>query len=53
MAAFAAALMISLMNIKGLPNMEEKFDLLSNSYDLPREEVKLLHGQKNLKNEGK
>ena len=46
-------LMISLMNIKGLPNMEERFDLLSNNYDLPREEVKLLHGQKNLQSEGK
>ena len=44
-------LMINLMNIKGLPNMEQKFDLLSEEYDLPREEVKLLHGQKNLQDE--
>lgn len=41
-------LMISLMNVKGLPDVEEKFDLLSPEYNLPRDEVKLLHGQKKL-----
>lgn len=41
-------LMINLMGINGLPNNEDKYNLLSDKYDLPPEEVKLLHGEKTL-----
>lgn len=44
-------LMTSLMDIKGLPNTKAKYDLLSSSYDMPKSEIKLLHGQKDLKQE--
>ncbi|MBR1600986.1 MAG: sulfatase, partial [Alphaproteobacteria bacterium] len=44
-------LMISLMNIKGVANIEQKFDLLSDKYNMTRKEVKLLHGQKDLSEE--
>lgn len=44
-------LMIGLMDIRGVTDIQEKFDLLSSEYNLPRDEVKLLHGQKKLDTE--
>lgn len=44
-------LMINLMEINGLPNNENKYNLLSDKYDLPRDKVKLLHGEKTLQSE--
>ena len=44
-------LLIGLMQIKGLENNDETLDLSSADYKLPKEDVLLLHGEKNLQDE--
>ena len=44
-------MMIGMMGIEGLSNTPKRFNVLSAEYDLPREAVRLLHGQKTLESE--
>ncbi len=40
--------MISVLNIQGVPNIDEKFDISSIGYDMPVKNLKTVHGQRNI-----
>ena len=44
-------LLVNLLDIKGLPSADEKYNLLSPQYDMPRDKLLLLYGEQNLQNE--
>ena len=42
---------VRLIGVEGLPNLPEKYNLLSSEYDMPKESIRILHGEKDLSGE--